>query len=180
MLQFPYWHNSADPDERERALAVARRLKALAPDKIIIIPDTSPRLAPRPVQFVDALLMPSLSEVQPMVVLEALASGVPVIGTRATPFYEELQASTSRSGICAFVDLPERCRTGGTSIDRLEAHELAEVTSKLARLIEGISTLSDAERTAIADSLPNKYVDSEMYRAWTQVYGQHERATALH
>lgn len=178
MLQFPYWHNSADPDERERALTVARRLKALAPDKIVIIPDTTPRLAPRPVRFVDALLMPSLSEVQPMVVLEALASGVPVIGTRATPFYEELQKWTPRSGICEFVDLPERLHIGASSIDRLEAQELAEVTSRLIRLVEEVSALSDTERLAIADSLPNKYIDSEMYRAWTQVYGQHKRSVA--
>jgi glycosyltransferase involved in cell wall biosynthesis len=178
VLQFPYWHKSTDPEERERSLAVAHQLKALAPEKIIIYPDVSPRLAPRPVRFFDALLMPSLSEVQPMVVLEALASGVPVIGTRATPFYDELQALLPCRGTCEFVDLPTRCRTGASSIDRLDAQEVAEVAAELIHIVDRISSPSDAQRISIADSLPNRYIDAEMYRAWTRVYGQHERSSA--
>jgi 1,2-diacylglycerol-3-alpha-glucose alpha-1,2-glucosyltransferase len=178
VLQFPYWHNSADPGERERSLAIARQLKALAPDKVIIYPDKSPRLSPRPVRFFDALLMPSLSEVQPMVVLEALASGVQVIGTYATPFYDELLVWAPKRGICEFVDLPERCRTGASSVDCLDAQELQNIVSRLIPLLDGVSTSSDAERVSIARSLPEKYVDVQMYRAWTRLYGDYERSNA--
>jgi hypothetical protein len=42
-------------------------------------------------RFFDVFLTPSLSEVQPLVVLEALVSGVPVVATDVTPFYAELR-----------------------------------------------------------------------------------------
>jgi glycosyltransferase involved in cell wall biosynthesis len=180
LLQFPFWHNSADSGERDRSLAIAQKLKDLAPGKVTIYPDSSPRLAPRPVRFFDVLLMPSLSEVQPMVVLEALASGVPVIGTRATPFYDELQALHAVRHACEFVDLPARLKTGASTIDLLEVGEVEHVTSQLIHLLEDISTPSDAERSSIAAKIPGKYVDTEMYREWTRVYDEHERISLVH
>ena len=45
-----------------------------------------------PIPFADVLLVTSLKEVAPLVVTEALLSGVPVISTDCTPFYSELQS----------------------------------------------------------------------------------------
>jgi len=176
VIQFPFWHNSADLGECRRSLSVAQRLKELAPEKVILYPDKSPRLAPRPLRFLDALLMPSLSEVQPMVVLEALASGVPVIGTRATPFFDELLESKEMDGSCQFVDLPSRFRVGDSKLDRLHLQELHGIVSRLIELLEHISSPSDAQRISMARNLPAKYVDVEMYRKWTRVYSEHHQS----
>jgi glycosyltransferase involved in cell wall biosynthesis len=170
LIQFPYWHNSIDPTERDRSLAMALSIRELAPKSIFIYPDSAPRINPRPVRFLDALLMPSLSELQPMVVLEALASGVPVIGTRCTPFYDELEQTAIESSACRFVDLPARFDEGGTSISQLCDHEIERVSRALLELIESARSPSDMERLSLADSLPHEYVDGSMYRAWTQIY----------
>jgi glycosyltransferase involved in cell wall biosynthesis len=67
---------------------IAEQLKGFHPSRIFLFPDKDPS-KPRPIRFCDALFTPSLSEVAPLVVLEALAAGIPVMGTHSTPFYEE-------------------------------------------------------------------------------------------
>jgi glycosyltransferase involved in cell wall biosynthesis len=47
--------------------------------------------AHHPIPFADSLLITSLSEVAPLVASEALMSGVPIISTDCTPFYDELE-----------------------------------------------------------------------------------------
>jgi glycosyltransferase involved in cell wall biosynthesis len=173
LIQFPYWHNSADPSERDRSLSLAQSLQRLAPKNIALYPDSAPRFPDRPVRCFDALLMPSLSELQPMVVLEALASGVPVIGTKSTPFYDELAGTLTASHACNLVDLPPRFSLGGTSNDQLDGDELKNLSDALLKLIDVAPIPSDEERLSLERSLPHEYTDSAMYRAWTEVYRKH-------
>ncbi|MGB9118533.1 glycosyltransferase family 4 protein [Bradyrhizobium sp.] len=175
LIQFPYWHNSADPSERDRSLSLAQSLQQLAPKHIVLYPDRAPRFPERPIRYLDALLMPSLSELQPMVVLEALASGVPVIGTRSTPFYEELVETLIERQACNLVDLPSRFSSGGTSEDHLYDDELKGLSDALLRLIYRAPIPSDNERLSLESGMPRDYVDATMYRAWTEIYERHAR-----
>ena len=175
LIQFPYWHNSADPSERDRSLAAAQALQKLAPNNIVVYPDSAPRLPPRPVRYFDALLMPSLSELQPMVVLEALACGVPIIGTKSTRFYDELAATAIDSKACNLIDLPSRFDLGGTSADQLHEEELKHISDSLLNLIDLAPMPSDRDRVSLEASLPQDYVDSAMYRSWTKIYERHAR-----
>jgi 1,2-diacylglycerol-3-alpha-glucose alpha-1,2-glucosyltransferase len=78
--------------------------------------DGDPRSQPRPVRFADVFVSPSLSEVQPLVLLEALASGIPFVGTASTPDYAELRhrfrASTRLSSAIETIELPDDLNQG--------------------------------------------------------------------
>lgn len=77
-----------------------------------------PRSHPKPVRFADIFVSTSLSEVQPLVLLEALASGVPFVGTNSTPDYARLRdrlgANPALSGAIETVDLPNYLNQGAT------------------------------------------------------------------
>lgn len=85
--------------------SIASELASKFPGHVYLCPDSDLR-SDRLIRYCDALLHPSLSEVAPLVALEALRSGVPVIGTRCTPFYDELLALGIDKKDCVLVDLP--------------------------------------------------------------------------
>ncbi|MCX7010124.1 MAG: glycosyltransferase, partial [Kiritimatiellaeota bacterium] len=66
-------------------------LKATNPSRICIQVEDNQSRENLPTRYADLLLVLSLSEVAPMVCCEALVSGVPVITSRCTPFYDELE-----------------------------------------------------------------------------------------
>jgi len=73
--------------------------------------------------------MPSLSEVCPLVVLEAFTAGVPVLGTQATPFYNELPQLGMPAWSYRFVPLPNE---GRFNVDWSELSMNATEARKLA------------------------------------------------
>ena len=87
LIQFPYWHGVRECKDYRRTAEALRRKNR---DLVWFFPDQGPRLPNRPMRNFDILFLPSLSEVQPMVVLEALSSGVPVVTTQSTRFLRNL------------------------------------------------------------------------------------------
>lgn len=143
MVQYP-----ASQNVRERRalfqsyLDIRRELSAFP--KVAFFPDSDQRATPRPVRFADIFVSPSLSEVQPLVLLEALAAGVPYVGTNSTPGYAELQDrfrdSAALSRAIKTIDLPDYLHQGAiprsTEIPDLDsgivANELTEAINRKA------------------------------------------------
>jgi len=89
---------------RYNAEALANRF----PKRVRLVADRDPLVTDRAVRYCDLLIMPSLKEVCPLVVLEAFLSGVPVVTFNATPFYDELQHTVIARPFCTVLQLPER------------------------------------------------------------------------
>ncbi len=92
------------PSENERYRLEAVRLKELNPEHVHLLHDEL--TSERAIRHCDVLLTPSLSEVCPLVVLEAFHCGLNVIGTKATPFYEDLPDFGMPPESYKFLELP--------------------------------------------------------------------------
>lgn len=126
------------------------RLQATGRGHVHLFVDADPSSA-RPVRHCDALLTSSLSEVCPMVVLEALHCGVPVFGTRATPFYDELAGFRIPQGTCQFVDLPADVDTSRPRRElRVPAAAATDVARRLVGIASSLHASSDDERRAVS------------------------------
>ena len=134
-IQYPDWQAITE-DVGASYRQIARELKARSPAKIVLWPDSTPRLAPRPIRHLDVLIAPSLSEVQPLTTLEALVSGVPIIATRSTPFYEELLEAGVRYRWCRTIPLPKRFKEGSKEMSRLNLTE--EEAGMIAKNMIGV------------------------------------------
>jgi glycosyltransferase involved in cell wall biosynthesis len=110
-VQYPDWQaitEAVGTSYRE----IASEMKTRNPAKITVWPDQTPRFPSRPIRNFDVLIAPSLSEVQPVTAIEALLSGVPIIATRATPFYDELLEAGVNYLWCRTIPLPRRFNDG--------------------------------------------------------------------
>jgi glycosyltransferase involved in cell wall biosynthesis len=150
-IQYPDWQAITE-DVGASYRRIASELKARSPAKIVLWPDSMPRFAPRPVRYLDVLIAPSLSEVQPLTTLEALVSGVPIIATRSTPFYEELLEAGVRYRWCRTIPLPKRFKEGSKELSRLNLTE--EEAGMIAKNIIGVlgnhQPISDRARQTMA------------------------------
>lgn len=128
---------------------------------VCALPDDNPRsdpeANPRPIRFADISLSTSLSEVQPLVLLEALASGVPFVGTNSTPDYADLKGRFSDRPALAdaidMIDLPRDLRQGAVLRPTdIGAADSAFVAKRLAEAINRKAVLDDDERGALSDA----------------------------
>ncbi|RYY96832.1 MAG: glycosyltransferase, partial [Comamonadaceae bacterium] len=129
-----------------------REFKAFAQAGDIAIGPNAPVLLTGPLadadmpglyRLADAVAMPSLNEGFGLVVLEALASGVPVVVSRIAPFTEYLQ-----EGDCEWAD-PEDAASIADALDRaLCSFDAAQVERSAARLARRFSWAASAERHA--------------------------------
>lgn len=95
-------------------------------------------------RLADVVTMPSLNEGFGLVVLEALASGVPVVVSRIAPFTEYLGDAD-----CRWAD-PEQPSSIAYAIDRaLNSYDAAAIARSAGRLIARFSWAASAERHAM-------------------------------
>lgn len=96
--------------------------------------------------FVDCLVLPSLSEVAPMVVIEALLSGTPVVATASTPFYQELMLDGILARDLRSVPMPDRVRKQAGPNLRLEQPEIDAIGELLLEAVLGTPPPDSAGR----------------------------------
>jgi glycosyltransferase involved in cell wall biosynthesis len=169
LVQFRFQPGSA---EHEACMKHAMRLRQANMDFIWIYPDQAPRGTDRPIRHFDLLLSPSLSEVQPMVVLEALSSGVPVVVTRSTKFFGELGKLNLSATAFGAVDLPERFDQGSAGVAELVAADNpARIAHDLIDAINRVPRYDDAQRVALSKQADLAgFSDATMYKRYLRLY----------
>jgi glycosyltransferase involved in cell wall biosynthesis len=150
-VQFPTFVSSIKSRERYRAFA--GYLRDICPQQIHLIEDADP-LADRPVRYADVLLHPSLSEVNPRVVCEALMAGVPVIATVSTPFFAELAQLGIGPSDVRLVRLPDQFAEGARSRSELKlvTPEAESIAREFMTLMEMSKVPDDINRYRRAES----------------------------
>ena len=152
----------------------AERLKLVNPNRIHIVSDENP-LSDRPVKYFDFLVHPSLSEVNPLVVLEAFISGVPVIATMCTPFYKELSSLEIPSACFSFIDLPERFNRDvfERSNLNLKENEITNVGTNLVKLLREKTVNTDCNREILHErSIAAGFSSEVMFCEFNKIYQQ--------
>ncbi len=171
-IQYPDWQAVTEKVGASHR-QIAGELKARSPSRIVLWPDRTPRLAPRPVRYLDVLIAPSLSEVQPLTALEALVSGVPIIATRSTPFYEELLEAGAKYRWCRTIPLPKRFKEGAREMSELVLTE--EESETIANNIIGVlrdhQPVGERENQRMSRKMTRLgFVEAAMCRAFGEIY----------
>lgn len=158
-------------NQYESSAAKAKELREINKNFVWIYPDRAPRSTNRPMRHFDVLLLPSLSEVQPMVVLEALSCGVPVVATRSTRFFDELK-QRFRNDEFREIPLPERLLEGSNGIETLEsADDPRALAHELVGAINAIPNYDDTQRMLLAQKTELAgFTDATMYKKYLRVY----------
>lgn len=86
LVQYPGFGKE---EQIKRYSKIAAQISSVSPGNVHIVPDEDPK-GRRIVRYCDFLIHPSLSEVAPLTVIESWMSGVGVIATNSTSFYEEV------------------------------------------------------------------------------------------
>lgn len=169
LVQFPA--NSQHAASAYSGAATA--LREICRNGVILHPDTD-LSAERPVRFADILITPSLSEVAPLVVLEAFNAGVVVIGTCATPFYDELSSLGIPDTAYTFLPFPAN---ENLSVER-QSLRVADSTAsyladKLIQLAEMSPMSSYRERRNISDAAYNAgFSQEQMLASFREIYNE--------
>jgi 1,2-diacylglycerol-3-alpha-glucose alpha-1,2-glucosyltransferase len=169
LVQFRFQPGSA---EHQACMKNAMRLREANQDFIRLYADQAPRGTDRPMRHFDLLLLPSLSEVQPMVALEALSCGVPVVVTRSTKFFDELGKLNFGATEFAAVDLPERLGGGSEGVAELaESDNPGKIARDLIDAIDLVPRYDDAQRAALSNKADLAgFSDATMYQRYLRLY----------
>jgi len=125
-----------------------------------------------PSRFADTLITTSLSEVAPMVWLESLASGVPVIASASTPFATELRGDgLGRHDICIVGEIPTRLARLPHDELELAPQEAEWLANEMLAALAAVSTPSYQERVERSARLREAgYSVEEMLEGYRHVY----------
>jgi glycosyltransferase involved in cell wall biosynthesis len=124
-----------------------------------------------PTPFADCLLVLSLSEVAPLVVTESLMSGVPVITTDCTPFYEELlRDGLESSSICRIPISAAACGKSSAHL-HFAASEAGELADAVLAALQSVSPRNAAERGKLAEwSRASNLSQDRMLQDYGKIY----------
>lgn len=129
-----------------------------------------------PIPYADCVLVTSLSEVAPLVATEALMSGVPVLSTDCTPWYEELALAGIGPSDLRVVPLPSRGSGQRREDLRLTHEEARQVAGLIADVLCASHPPSPSERNQrAAVALEAGMSQSLMLRAFRHLYEHFER-----
>ena len=173
-IQYPDWQAITE-DVGASYRQIASELKARCPAKIVLWPDSMPRFAPRPVRYLDVLIAPSLSEVQPLTTLEALVSGVPIIATRSTPFYEELLEAGVRYRWCRTIPLPKRFKDGSKEMRQLKLteEEAGTIAKNMIGVLGNHQPISDRARQTMTRKMKKLgFSETVMCDSFRDIYAE--------
>ena len=123
-----------------------RELRALNPDQIRVQVEENENRGSLPTRYADALLITSLSEVAPLVSSEALVSGVPVIATDCTPFFQELSNDGFAVKDISLVPLPADICEETMGNLKLSAKQSKATSSQIIDRLHEILPVNDSER----------------------------------
>jgi len=152
----------------------AERIKSKNPDFVHIVADDDP-LSDRPVKYFDSLLHPSLSEVNPLVVLEAFVSGIPVLATKCTPFYNELSSLGIPAECFSISKLPERIKPDvlKRSELKLEEPEVFSVGEELITLLrDKAGNLNCSKSVLLEKGIAAGFTSEAMFEGFNKVYSR--------
>lgn len=175
LIQFPYWHSVK---EREDYKQKAETLRQANRDWVWLYPDQGPRCPNRPLRYFDILLVPSLSEVQPMVVLEALSSGVPVVTTQSTRFLRDLNEKLGfEKTECQTIPLPGIFDEGAACRDFAERGPPwtpdDNLLNTVVEALKAIPVYTDEQRINLAAKAESAgFSDTKMYTEYLRVYDE--------
>ncbi len=125
-----------------------------------------------PTPTFDCLLSTSLSEVAPMVIIEALMSGVPVITTRSSPYVESLEKIFG-SDIVTVIPLSARLQHLEVSQLLLSKQEVEFVGEMFLEKIRSFKKPSLKEKQRIRSiALANGFSSEQMTEKYKRIYLQ--------
>jgi len=150
------------------------KLKLINPQHIHYLPDDSySSRRSHPVKLCDCLISSSLSEVAPMVVIEALLSGIRVLATDSTPFYKELPNVILEKRYLQLIDLPDKIKNLSWDILCLDSDAVPPILDSLIKYINDIEFIPDDERQLLSEIMVRGgYVASQMVNEYKKIYDE--------
>jgi len=144
------------------------------PQQIHVLYDNNDQIREKhPVRLCDCLITFSLSEVAPMVVIEALLSGVKVIGTSSTQFYEELPNTILDKRFLQLINLPTRLNNLSHDKLFLENEEVNNIINNLIKYTKNMESYSDTERKSLSQiMIDGGYEAREMIKKYKKLYDE--------
>lgn len=151
----------------------AKRIKSNNADHVFVWADNTPRFGFRPVRAFDVLISPSLSEVQPLTVVESLASGVPVVATKSSPFFEEILQMGIKPECCRTIPLPRRFDSGACEEKELvlTGEEVVQVADDILAVIGDMQTTVIPAREELSEHMKKAgFSEQAMGEKFKEIY----------
>lgn len=123
-----------------------------------------------PTPSFDCLIFPSLNEVAPMVVIESLMSGVPVISTNSSPFLKELQAEIGIEYL-KLIELPNYLRDMPREQLSLNEIDTLNIAKQFMQYMKNFKPLTLPEKKVLSEKMIQfKYTSQDMANSFSDVY----------
>jgi glycosyltransferase involved in cell wall biosynthesis len=120
----------------------------------------------------DLLLSLSLCEVAPMVIIESLLSGVPVIATDSTPYLDEI-TSTLPQGLLKTFSLPAYLKSQSKDLLHLKEKDVKTIGDKILAYTENFTPYDQAQKLELSKmAISNKFDAESMINEFKKIYNQ--------
>jgi len=102
-------------------------------------------------------------------------SGVPIVATRSTPFYEEVLEAGLKYRWCRTIPLPKRFREGSREVGQLTltAEEAELIAKNIVGVLRDNPPISERARQALARKMIKLgFVETAMCRSFREIYAE--------